>query len=41
MIFAYEQDVTEYFSKGSNGAGRKELVSQFTCLQPHFYVEYK
>ena len=30
-------DVTEryfFFSLGSNGAGKSEFVSQFTCVQP-------
>ena len=33
-----EQDVTErylFFSEGSNGAGKNEFISQFTCLQHH------
>ena len=30
-----------FFSWGSNGAGKSEFLSQFTCLQPHFYVKYK
>ena len=25
--------------KGSNGAGKNEFVSQFTCLQPHLYAK--
>ena len=43
MILAHEQVGTRYFffSYGSNGAGKNEFVSQFTYLQPHFYVEYK
>ena len=24
----------------SNGAGKNEFVSQFTYLQPHFYIKY-
>ena len=43
MILANEQVVTKwyfFFSQGSNGAGN-EFVSQFTCLQPHFYVKCK
>ena len=43
MILAYEQVVTEYlfFSESANGAGKTEFPSQFTYLQPHFYVKYK
>ena len=43
MILTHEEVVTEYFffSKGSDGAGKNEFVSQFTYLQPHFYVKYK
>ena len=43
MFLAYEQDVTEryfFFSQGSNGAGKNEFVSQYTCLQPHLSVNY-
>ena len=42
MILAHEQDITaRYFfsSWGSNGAGKNEFVSQFTCLQPHLHVK--
>ena len=42
MIFAHEQDDTEryfFFSCGSNGAGKNEFISQFTCLQPDFYIK--
>ena len=38
-----EQDVTErylFFSQSSNGAGKNEFASQFTCLKPHLYVKY-
>ena len=41
MILAHEQDITEryfFFSEGSNGAGKNEFISQFTCLQLHFYI---
>ena len=44
MILAHEQDITEwyfFFCYGSNAADKNEFVSQFTCLQPHFYVKYK
>ena len=43
MILAQKQVGTEYFffCSGSNGAGKNEFVSQFTYLQPHFYVKYK
>ena len=27
--------------EGSNGEGKNEIISQFTSLQPHFYVKYK
>ena len=40
MILPHEQDVTEryfFFSKVSNGAGKNEFISKFTCLQPHLY----
>ena len=30
-----------FFSKRSNGAGKNEFVSQFTCLKAHLYVKYK
>ena len=43
MILAHEQVGTElyfFFSKGSNGAGKNEFVSQFTYLQLHFFVKY-
>ena len=42
MILAHEQDDTEryfFFSQGSNGAGKNEFVSQFTCLQPHLHIK--
>ena len=42
--FAHEQDVTEryfFFSQGSNGAGKNEFVSQYSCLHPHFSIKYK
>ena len=39
MIPAYEQNVL--FFQGSNDAGKNELVCQFTCLQPHFYIKLK
>ena len=43
MILAHEEVITEYFffSQGSNGVGKNEFVSQFTYLQPHFYIKYK
>ena len=44
MFLAHEQDVTQRyfsFSSSSNGAGKNEFVSQYTCLQPHFSVKYK
>ena len=37
-------NVTEwyfFFSEGSNGAGKKEFVSQFACWQSHFYMKCK
>ena len=40
MILPHEQDVPEryfFFSKVSNGAGKNEFISKFTCLQPHLY----
>ena len=42
MFLAHEQDVTEryfFFSQGSNGAGKNEFVSQYTCLQPQFFCQ--
>ena len=43
MVLAHEQVVTEgyffFFFKCSNGAGKNEFESQFTCLQSHFYVK--
>ena len=44
MILAHEQVITEwdfFFSQGLNGPGKKEFLSQFTCLQPQFYVNTK
>ena len=42
MILTHEEVVTEwYFLYGSNGTGKNEFVSQFTCLQLHFYVKLK
>ena len=44
MVLAHEPVVTEwylFFSEGSNGARKNVFVSQFTYLQPHFYVKYK
>ena len=44
MFLTHEQDVTEryfFFSQDSNVAGNNELVSQHTCLQPHFSIKYK
>ena len=44
MIFAHEQVGIEwhfFFSYDSNAADEKEFVSQFTYLQPHFYIKYK
>ena len=44
MFLAHEQGFTEryvFFSQGSNGAGKSEFGSQYTCLQPHFSVKYK
>ena len=35
MFLADEKDVTEryfFFTQGSNGAGKNEFVSQYTCL---------
>ena len=35
MFLAHEQDATEkyfFFLQGSDGAGKNELVSQYTCL---------
>ena len=43
MILALEQDITEwyiFFSYGSNDTDKNEFASQFTCLQPNFYVKY-
>ena len=44
MFLTHEEDVTEryfFFSQGSNGADKNEFVSQYTCLQPHFYIKHK
>ena len=44
MILTHGQEVTEwyfFFSYSSNGASKNEFVSQFTCLQPHFYLKYE
>ena len=44
MFLSHEQDVTErylFFSQVSNGAGKNEFISQYTCLQTHFSVKYK
>ena len=44
MFLAHEQDVTEryfFFSQGSNGAGKNEFVSQYSCLHPNFSIKYK
>ena len=44
MFLVHEQDITEryfFFSQGSNGAGKNEFVSQYTCLQSHFSVKYE
>ena len=44
MILIHEQVVTEwyfFFSQGSDGAGKNEFLSWFTCLQSHFYVKYR
>ena len=30
-----------FLSEGSNGAGKNEFASQFTCLQTHLYVKYR
>ena len=44
MILSHEQDDKEryfFFScKDSNGAGKNELVFQFTSLQPHLCIKY-
>ena len=44
MYLAHEQDITEiyfFFSQGSNGAGKNEFVSQYSCLHLHFSIKYK
>ena len=41
MILAHEKVITEYFLSGSNSACKNWFVSQFTCLQPHFYIKFK
>ena len=44
MILAHVEVVAEsyfFFSQGSNGAGKNEFISQFTCLLSHFYVKHK
>ena len=35
----FQNDI--FFSEGSNGAGKKEFVSQFDCWQSHFYIKCK
>ena len=41
MILVQEHNLTEkylFFSEVLNGAGKNKFVSQFICLQTHFYV---
>ena len=37
----YKDSLMHHLSEGSNGAGKNEFASQFTCLQTHLYVKYR
>ena len=44
MFLTHEEDVGErcfFFSQDSDGTGKNEFISQYTCLQHHFSAKYK